>query len=92
MKKQKKEKKTLYATLIEQFIEAGYKVEEGSWVETVGYDKPTTEYWFDVVYKEKENVVYTLHYWFCANLDKLSKVECFTHEIVTKEVNHKKIF
>jgi hypothetical protein len=65
---------TLYDIMLKAFKDAGYTVNEGSWIESVGYDVPTTEYWFDVefhpknIFKEKG---YTSHFWFKNNKDVL---------------------
>lgn len=93
MKKDKeKKKKTVYAIMVEQFINAGYEVKEDWWIENIGYGKPTTEYWFDVIIKKENNTVYVLHYWFGSDLDKLISVEAWTYKIVTTETDHKNLF
>lgn len=91
-KKQKAEKKTLYAILIEQFINAGYKVEEGSWKEPVGYYAPTEEYWFDVKIPRGENLMFTMHYWFGPDLNTLTSVEGWSSKIQIVETDEVKLF
>lgn len=94
MKKEKdgmKKKNTVYAIMVEQFLNAGYEVKEDSWQETMPYEEPTTEYWFDVILKRKGNTVYTLHHWFGSDLNKLIYVECWTHDLLITEVNHQQI-
>lgn len=95
MKKEKnilKKKKTVYSIMVEQFINAGYEVREDSWQENIGYGQPTDEYWFDVVIKTENNKVFTLHHWFGPDLNNLVRVEAWSHELITTEVNHENIF
>jgi hypothetical protein len=92
MGKQKKKKKTLYDTLVEQFMDAGYTVKEYNWLEGIGYKESTREYWFDVIYKKEGDLIYSLHYWFGPDLNKLLYVECWTHQEIITEGNHKKLF
>ena len=94
MKKEKKipkKKKTVYDIMLEQFLNAGYEVKEDSWQENVGYDDFTTEYWFDVIINKEGNKVFTLHHWFGSDLNKLTSVECWSHEVLITEVNHTKL-
>lgn len=83
--KSKKNDKTLYDQMLKAFQKAGYKVVEGSWIEDVGYDVPTTEYWFDVefhprdIFKEKG---YISHFWFKNNKNIL--VEHSLYEVKYK--------
>jgi hypothetical protein len=91
MKKEKKEKKTLYATLLEQFINAGYKVEEGEWEEGLGYDQPTTEYWFDLKVTKDDNL-FTMNYWFGSDLNTLKSVEVWRSRLEIVETDEVKLF
>ena len=66
---------TLYDTMLDAFKDAGYVVEEDSWMEGVGYDEPTREYWFDVRFDPKnikdKSKAYVSHFFFGADKNKL---------------------
>lgn len=85
-------KKTIYDVLLENFIKNGMEVEEGSWVETVGYKKPTTEYWFDVIlrYDDKK---FSLHYYFKNNKNNIHYFKMYETiiEMVEREVSTREI-
>lgn len=76
--------KTLYATLRDNLRKQGYEVEEGSWIESVGYKKSTTEYWLDVTLKTKDNIKYVSHYWFKDNLNEIKELQFWkiTYKVV----------
>lgn len=68
-------KVTLYKSLAKKFKEMGFKVNKGSWVESVGYDIPTKEYWFDITIKKSKKVETTLHFYFNANKNNTPEVQ-----------------
>lgn len=82
--KQKAVKTTLYDIILKAFRDAGYTVEEESWVESVGYSVPTREYWFDVQFfpKEMENGAkgYTSHFYFADNKNVLKQHIIYENE------------
>lgn len=84
-------KKTLYDTLKETYKEQGLKVEEGSWMEPVGYKKPTMEYWIDVWVPLKDDKRMTLHYFFKNNKNVVESFDIFTSETFIEERNITKI-
>ena len=86
-------KKTLYDRLLENFKELGYEVEEGGWIEAVGYKKPTPEFWFDVTVSEEEyKYKQVLHYWFGSNKNKILSVDCWRTELKVVEGEIIKLF
>lgn len=88
----------LYDKLIAQFKELGFTVEEGSWIEPVGYKVPTIEYFFDVV-KNNMNprssigTKISVHYYFKNNKNKLHSFQIYHSEIklVETESNMKRL-
>lgn len=52
--KQKAITPTVYDIMLTAFKNAGYYVQEDSWIEEMGYSVPTREYWFDVQFFPKE--------------------------------------
>jgi len=79
-------KLTLYSKLAEQFREMGFVVEQNDWTESVGYKKPTQEYWLDVI-QDKGSKRVRVHYWFGSNLNKIEGFQIFTSELVIEEQN-----
>jgi hypothetical protein len=84
---------TLYDQLLNNFIELGYEVEEGSWVEETGYDKPTTEYWFDVtlLFDLPNKKKITGHYFFGPDKNAFIDHSVWTMDITIEESNTVKI-
>ena len=82
---------TLYDKLKVDLTKAGYKVAEGTWVEKVGYKKPTSEYWLDVTLKDEDNTELAMHYWFKNNKDVLLKVEVWISDYERVEKRARKI-
>ena len=85
-------KKTIYDVLLQNFIQNGMEVEEGSWVETVGYKKPTTEYWFDVILRDDDKKL-LLHYYFKNNKNNIHYFKMYETiiEMVEREVSTREI-
>ena len=84
---------TLYDTMLKSFIDLGFEVEEGSWEEETGYDKPTQEYWFDItllfdLFNKKK---ITGHYFFGADKNILTDHSVWTMDITIEETNSVKI-
>ena len=85
-------KKTLYDTLKETYEKQGFIIEEDSWIESVGYKKPTKEYWFDVQIPVKGSKRITIHYFFKDNKNVLDSFNMYTSDLVLEEINIEKIF
>lgn len=85
-------KKTLYSELVKNFKELGYVVEEDSWIENVGYDEPTREYWFDVVVKQTNNKKIVNHYFFGCNKNKITEISTWKSKIEVVESMAKKLY
>lgn len=82
---------TLYDKLKKNLKETGYEVKEGSWIEPVGYKKPTREYWLDVTLKVVDNVKYIMHYYFKNDKDNIEQLQFWKCDLVITEENHKQI-
>ena len=85
-------KKTLYDTLKETYEKQGFIIEEDSWIESVGYKKPTQEYWFDVQISIRGNKRITLHYFFIDNKNVLDSFNMYTSDLVLEDIYIEKIF
>ena len=84
-------KTKLYDKLAANLEKAGYKVTKDSWTETVGYAKPTREYWVDVILKEEGNTRYMMHYWFKDNKDQILKLEFWKCKIKVEDYDYEQI-
>jgi hypothetical protein len=87
----KTDKETLYDKLAANIEKAGYKVTKDSWVEEIGYKKPTREYWFDVVLKEENNVRYISHYWFGKDRNQIKELQFWKVNLVVQEDEYERI-
>lgn len=85
-------KKTLYSTLVKNFKKLGYVVEEDSWIELVGYDEPTREYWFDVVIKQTNKVKVVQHYFFRNDKNTIMEISIWKSKIEIVESMAKKLY
>lgn len=87
--KQKAVKTTLYDIMLKAFRDAGYTVEEESWVESVGYSVPTMEYWFDVQFVPKEithkSKGHTSSFYFADNKNVLKSHTLYENEYTIHE-------
>ena len=68
-------KVSLYTSLAKKFKGLGYRVNKGNYLETVGYDFPTKQYWFDVTLFKKKKIKTTMHFYFGANKSRKPEVE-----------------
>lgn len=87
-----KKKTTLYDKLLQNFKDLGHTVVEDSWTETIGYKKPTEEFWFDVVVEDNSKERLSLHYYFKNNLNKIDHVQLFKVEYKIVESAPVKVF
>lgn len=78
-------KVTVYKSLTKKFKDMGYKVNKGSWVETVGYDVPTKQYWFDITLFKKKKVKTTMNFYFGDDKDSKPEIEIWE---TLKEFGH----
>ena len=85
-------KVTLYKSLIKKYKEMGYKVNKGNWVESIGYDVPTKEYWFDITLKKTKKSETTLHFYFKADKNKLADIEMWVTTFGINGINDKRLF
>lgn len=68
-------KVSLYKSLAKKFKDLGYKVNKGSWLESVGYEVPTKQYWFDITLVKNKKSKTTMHFYFGANKSTKPEVE-----------------
>ncbi len=84
-------KVTLYKSLIKKYKDMGYKVNKGNWVESVGYNTPTKEYWFDVTLKKTKKSETTIHFYFKADKNKVSDIEMWETTFGVNGITDKRI-
>lgn len=84
-------KVTVYKSLIKKFKDMGYKVSKGSWIESVGYDVPTKQYWFDVTIGEKKKVETTMHFYFGDDKNSKPEIEIWENHFEFYNLCDKKI-
>ena len=83
---------TKYEKLVKDFRKKGFFVRETTYIETVGYDKPTDEYLFTVQIKKSKKKVVELVYSFKNNKDVIDYVQLWETKLELIEKEQKQIF
>lgn len=84
-------KVTLFKSLTKKFKDLGYKVNKGSWLETVGYDAPTKQYWFDITLFKKKKIKTTMHFYFRDDKNSKPEIEIWETSKVFENLTDKRI-
>lgn len=84
-------KVTLYKSLTKKYKDLGYKVNKGSWIESVGYDTPTKEYWFGITLKQTKKVETTLHFYFKADKNNTPEVQMWETTFRSEGITDKRL-
>lgn len=85
-------KVSLYKSLAKKYKDMGYKVNKGHWIESVGYDTPTKEYWFDITLKQTKKVEVTMHFYFKADKNSTPEVQMWETTFRVGGVTDKRLF
>jgi K+ transporter len=83
---------TKYDKLVNHFLDKGFSVKENTFIEAVGYDKPTEEYSFSVKIKKSKKKVVELFYSFKDNKDVIDYVQMWETKLELVEKEQKQIF
>jgi hypothetical protein len=84
-------KVSLYKSLAKKFKGLGYRVNKGNYLETVGYDFPTKQYWFDVTLFKKKKIKTTMHFYFGDNRNGKPEIEIWETLKIFGNITDKRI-